>query len=548
MTGEAREVPEASEVLDRMTDAFFALDDRWRFTYLNERARALVCRAAASEPTTEELRGRRIWDVVPAAEESVFAEQYQEAVETGESVSFEAEYEPIDTWFEVRAHPSESGLSVYFRDVTERKRQEQQRERDATALRSLYRIAADRDSSFDEKVDQVLRLGCEYLDIPYGMVNELDEDGQTVAYAHGTPDGLRPGQSMPRDEAYCKETVETDDLLAIVDAVEDGWGDDPAYAEHGLGCYIGGRIEVDDDVDRTLCFAGPDPRQTSFTETEETIVELLTQWLTFEFTRRADRRALEQKNERLENLASVVSHDLRNPLTIAKARTEFMADDAPDEHVEAVADSLDRIESLIDDLTMLARQGDIIDERRTVDLSAVATDAWGAVPTEGTGATLECEGDLSLYADRSRLQQVLENLFKNSVEHGSTSSRTQSDDSVEHGSTGSRTQSGDSVEHGSTSSRTQSDDSVEHGASEDGVTVRVGPTADGFLVADDGPGIPEDEREKVLRMGYTTEDDGSGIGMAIVREVVSAHGWSISVGESASGGARFDVTGVEPVD
>jgi signal transduction histidine kinase len=533
VTGEVREVPEASEVLDRMTDAFFALDDDWRFTYLNGRAETVLSEAARGDRSEDGLLGRRIWEAIPEAENTEFAQEYRTAMETGEPTQFEAFYEPLDTWFEVRAYPSKTGLSVYFRDITDRKRRETRRERDREALQSLYRIAADAERSFDEKVDAVLELGCTYLDVPFGMVNELDESGQTVAYAYGTPEGLKPGATMPRDEAYCKETVETDDLLAIVDAVEEGWGDDPAYQRHGLGCYIGGRIEVDDDVDRTLCFAGYEPRESSFTATEETVVELLTQWLTFEFSRRADRRALEQKNERLENLASVVSHDLRNPLTIAKARIDFIADDAPDEHVEAVADALDRIESLIDDLTTLARQGDVIDERRTVDLSVVATDAWGAVPTEGTGATLECEGDLTLYADGSRLQQTLENLFKNSVEHGSTGSRPEADDSVEHGSTGSRTQSGDSAEHG---------------ASDDGVTVRVSPTSEGFYVADDGPGIPEDDRERILRMGYTTDDDGSGIGMAIVREVVEAHGWSIFVGESESGGARFDVTGVEPVD
>jgi len=498
VTGETREVPDAGEILDRMSDAFLALDEDWRFSYLNERARDLICEAAGIEATVAELRGRHIWNVVPAAEDTIFAEQYERAAETGESVSFKAEYGPIDTWFEVRVYPSESGLSVYLRDISDRKRREERRERDRQALQSLYRIAADAERSFDEKVDDVLELGCDYLDVPFGMVNELTDEGQTVAYAHGTPAGLRPGESMPRDEAYCKETVETDDLLAIVDAVEEGWGDDPAYAKHGLGCYIGGRIEVDDDVDRTLCFAGPSPRESSFTPTEETVMELLTQWLTYEFSRRTDRRELERKNERLENFASVVSHDLRNPLAIAKGRLGFLDEDAPTEHVSVVADALDRMESLIDDLSTLARQGEIIDERRAVDLSTVVSDAWGAVPTPE--ATLDRQGDLTLHADESRLRQALENLFTNAVEHGG-----------------------------------------------DDIRVTVAVTDGGFYVADDGPGIPPEKRENVFRMGYTTDDDGSGIGMAIIREVIEAHGWSISVGESQSGGARFDVTGVEPL-
>jgi signal transduction histidine kinase len=493
VTGGASEAPQGPAVLERMTDAFFGLDDEWRFTYLNEQAGELI------DVDPDAVHGERIWDEFPEAVGTQFEYEYRAAMLTQEPVSFDSYYPPLETWFEVNAYPAPDGLSVYFRDISERKRREAQQERDREALQSLYRIAADSERSFDEKVDAVLELGCTYLDVPFGMVNELDESGQTIAYAYGTPDGLQPGATMPRDEAYCKETIRTDDLLAIVDAVEEGWGDDPAYREHGLGCYIGGRIEIDDDVDRTLCFAGYEPRESSFTATEETVVELLTQWLTFEFTRRADRATLERKNERLENLASVVSHDLMNPLTIAQARIDFIADNLQNEHVDAVTNSLDRIESLVDDLTTLARQGDVIDEPTAVSLSTVVGDAWEAVPTKD--ATLDREGDHVLYADESRLQQVLENLFNNSVEHGGAD-----------------------------------------------VTVTVTATEEGFAVTDDGPGIPPDEREDVLRMGYTTASDGSGIGMAIVREVVEAHGWSVEVGESASGGARFEVTGVEPVE
>jgi signal transduction histidine kinase len=85
---------------------------------------------------------------------------------------------------------------------------------------------------------------------------------------------------------------------------------------------------------------------------------------------------------------------------------------------------------------------------------------------------------------------------------------------------------------------------VEHGGSD--VTVRVGTLDDrpGFYVEDDGPGIPEEVREEVFDRGVTTDDDGTGFGLAIVREIAEAHGWTVRATESDAGGARFEFTGV----
>jgi len=82
---------------------------------------------------------------------------------------------------------------------------------------------------------------------------------------------------------------------------------------------------------------------------------------------------------------------------------------------------------------------------------------------------------------------------------------------------------------------------IEHGG--DGVTIRVGTSNGGFFVEDTGPGIPADERDDVFESGYTTNEDGTGFGLAIVKRVVEAHGWEITVTEGSDGGARFEVSG-----
>ncbi|GGM59549.1 ATP-binding protein [Halarchaeum rubridurum] len=206
---------------------------------------------------------------------------------------------------------------------------------------------------------------------------------------------------------------------------------------------------------------------------------------------RAEREAkLEEKNERLERFASVISHDLRNPLTVAQGYLDLGrgGDEGAFERVEG---ALDRMEQLLDELSTLARQGEGIGSLATVDLDATARAAWEQVATGD--ADLRIADSRELRADRNRLQQLLENLFTNAVTHGGSD-----------------------------------------------LTVVVEATADGFAVEDTGGGIPEAERERIFESGYTTDASGSGLGLTIVQEIADAHGWSVSVTEGSRGGARFE--------
>nr|WP_248897169.1 ATP-binding protein [Haloplanus sp. XH21] len=207
-------------------------------------------------------------------------------------------------------------------------------------------------------------------------------------------------------------------------------------------------------------------------------------------------RELSRQNDRLEQFASVISHDLRNPLNVAEGRLELARETGGDEHLDAVEQAHTRMRTLIENLLTLAREGDAAIDRHPVDLASVIEACWGNVDT--ADATLTVDVDRTVFADESRLKQLFENLIRNAVEHGG-----------------------------------------------DDVTVTVGDLDGGFYVADDGPGIPEDERSHVFDAGYSTRESGRGFGLSIVKQIVEAHGWEISVTESADGGARFEITGVD---
>ena len=243
--------------------------------------------------------------------------------------------------------------------------------------------------------------------------------------------------------------------------------------------------------------------------------------------RRTKRRGaeLERQVDRLEEFASVVSHDLRSPLTVAKGNMELIGDnDAVDEELIAhVEFAHDRMSEIIEDSLALARGGNEVTDPEPVDIEELATQAWQTVG--GDDETLTVTTGMELDADPERLLRLLENLFRNAIEHGA-----EGDDSDD---------GGDPIAAGLPDDYGDDEpaDSVL-----DGLSITVGQLSDdeGFYVADNGDGIPEDEREDIFEAGVSSSGTGSGLGLAIVRRIAQAHGWTVSVTDADGGGARFE--------
>lgn len=204
--------------------------------------------------------------------------------------------------------------------------------------------------------------------------------------------------------------------------------------------------------------------------------------------------ALRRERDRLNEFASVVSHDLRNPLNIAQGRVELAQETGDLDHLADIEQAHMRMHTLIEDLLTLARQGTEIGDTTDVDLRTMAEGCWSNVAT--AEAKLRVDAEVTITADEGRLRQLLENLFRNAVEHAGPD-----------------------------------------------VTVTVGSVNDGFYLEDDGPGIPEEQRESIFELGFSTNDAGTGFGLSIVKQIAEAHGWEVQVSKGETGGARFSFIG-----
>ena len=109
------------DILEKTSDGFFALDTNWNFTYLNAEAEAMLGLAR------EQLFGQNIWDKFPNLVGSVFEQNYRRVMSEQIALEFEAPDVNGRAWFEVHSYPSGGGMSVFFRDITERKRAEEER-------------------------------------------------------------------------------------------------------------------------------------------------------------------------------------------------------------------------------------------------------------------------------------------------------------------------------------------------------------------------------------------------------------------------------------
>ncbi|WP_092893715.1 PAS domain S-box protein [Halopelagius inordinatus] len=381
-----------------------------------------------------------------------------------------------------------TSILAVLENITEQKQLEQK-------LRSLQRTSQclSRAQSSDEIGNIALEAAVDILGFELTGIWEYSGKTDTLvplASSAATEEllgelpRLEAGESLARKAFEASELRIYDDLRAEV-----GLGGSDSALKSGLFVPLGefGLVAVGTSSERT------------FSGTDTDLFQILGATVEAAFARANREAELQRQNERLDEFASVVAHDLRNPLSVAIGFLDVVEETGDLEHLSRIESAHDRMERLIDDLLTLSRGETTITDTEQTDLVAVTTEAWGYVDTADATLTVT-DAVPTVAGDGSRLTQLFENLFRNAIEHGG-----------------------------------------------EDVTVTVGqlPDGDGFYVEDDGDGIPPAKRQKVFEHGVTTNAGGTGFGLSIVADIAKAHGWTVRVTDGSDGGARFEFATAE---
>jgi len=465
-----------SALFEELGSPAVVVDDDGRIVDANAAARNLAAGEAGVDDTRppREIVGDRFADVFPSVADR------------------DSDVAMIDgRYYDCRRHRLDgrlhgSGSLLVLSDVTDHRRRQASLESLQAASREL--ITAE---SVGEVCDTTVDAAERTLDREYAVVYLREGDTlRPAAYTDATEDLLDRLPELPIDARPAGEAVRRGETVVVAD---------PAAFDDGENCsVIDGNVSVEvvgaDAYDELFGWIDDDPSipdggafvpiadrgvlavglsaDAALDDEGLHFAELLATTAAASLARAEREAELADHNERLEELGSVLNHDLRNPLAVARGNLDLARDEVGEvEELDKVADALDRIDELTADLLSLARDDRQEFSREPVSVDAVAREAWGTTLTGD--ATLEVEDDRRLLADRGRLRQLFENLFRNAIEHGGAD------------------------------------------------TVTVGTVDDGFYVEDDGDGIPASLDDPFER--GVSGDDGTGIGLSVVAEVAREH-------------------------
>lgn len=489
-------------IIETSGDFVYQLDADGRFTFVNDRF------FEEAGYRKSELIGSHVSDVMDEADIVTAESLIRSLLKSGEQHgTFEMSLEladgtriPCENHLAILPFDEEfRGTTGVIRDISEQSEREQKIVALHQQTRELLRV-----DGVTTAAESVVSAAADVLGFEMNAVRLFDEDTGTLE-AVAVSDAVRkalgerplyqigegaPGEAFERGEPLLYENVR---------ARDDGIDRGPVRSAMYLPVGDFGVVSI------------TDTEPASFTDIDQALAMTLADNAAAVFRRLQRERTLENReeelrrqNKRLDEFASFVSHDLRNPVTVASGYLELAQADCNCEHLDELGEAIHRIDELIEETLDAARHGQTVTDPEPVDLVGLVWQCWHTIDSEDLthsareDARLRVTDEITVRGDPHRLQTLFENLLRNAFEHAGSD-----------------------------------------------VTIRVGPLDDGFFFEDDGSGLPDDAHDAIFEKGYSTSDVGTGFGLAIVRDIVEAHGWTIVPTTGPSDGARFEIRDVE---
>ena len=391
-----QEHQEASEqrrrILESITDAFFAVDEDWTFTYVNNQAETFL------ERSREEMVGQNMWDAFPEAVGSPFQKRYERAIEEQTTVEFVDYYPPLNRWFEVKAFPFEGGLSVYFDDVTDRMaaRESLRRERDLT------------EAVMDTSVAAIVIVDASgeisFANDPALDILGVEED--TLAGHHHNEIGTLKtldGTTIPPEEWPFQNILDEGMPLTEKRYIFE-WAD-------GTQRYIsvnGAPLRDDQGAVRQVVFS----------------IDDITEQVQYERELRAAKEEAEQANQLKSAFLANISHDVQTPLSSIMNHADLLRREVGDEHqdrIDLIKRSsnrlLDTLESVLDLSKLEAGAVEPTPESMNLADELLGTAEMFQPQADGKDLTLETDVEEPLTAeiDPTMLHRITDNLLSNAL-------------------------------------------------------------------------------------------------------------------------------------